>query len=446
MKHALPFLLLLFLGLPARPARAQQALYFPPLAASGTWATTSTQSLGWCQPQLDSLDSFLGRKRTKSFIVLKDGRLVLERYYGTFTQDSAWYWASAGKSLTATLVGLARQEGLLALTDSTARTLGRGWTSAPAAKERLITLRHQLTMTTGLDDTPPAPCDNESTAAACLLYRADAGTRWAYHTGAYRLLQNVVAAASGLTINQYTNQRLASRIGMSGLWVNDVYYSRARDMARFGLLILARGTWNGTPILRDTAYFRRMTTPSQALNQSYGYLWWLNGQSSYKLPGPQQTTFPGPLIPAAPADLIAALGKNDQKIYVVPSLGLVVVRQGNSAGNSLLALSSFDTELWRYLMAAIQCRPLAVQSAAATAAAQVFPNPATASVTATATALPGAVGLRLLDATGRVLREAATAAGAETVVSVTGLPAGLYLMQWLTAEGRVLAGRRLLKE
>ena len=439
MKHLLRFLLILLL-LPALPGQAQQtSLYFPP--ASGTWASTTPQSLGWCQPQLDSLVAFLGRKETKSFLVLKDGRLVVERYYGTFTQDSIWYWASAGKALTATLVGVAQQERLLQLSDSTSRYLGRGWTAAPSAKESRITIYHQLTMSTGLNDAPPAPCDNESTAPGCLLYRADAGTRWAYHTGAYRLLQNVLATASGLTINQYTNQKLASRIGMSGLWVNDVYYSRARDMARFGLLTLARGTWNGTTILRDTAYFRRMTTPSQSFNRSYGYLWWLNGQPSYMLPG-LQFVFNGPLIPTAPADLIAALGKNDQKIYVVPSLGLVVVRQGKSAGDSRLAVSSFDTELWRYLMATMQCRPLAVSSAAAAqAAAQVFPNPATQAVTASV--VSGTATLRLLDATGRMVR--LQAATGETTVSVAGLPEGLYLLQWLTPEGQVLAARRVVK-
>ncbi|WP_022824315.1 serine hydrolase [Hymenobacter norwichensis] len=443
MKQRLLVLLLLFL-LIAQPSRAQQsALYFPPAAAVGNWATSAPQSLGWCQPQLDSLLAFLGRKQTKSFIVLKDGRIVVERYYGTYTQDSVWYWASAGKSLTATLVGIAQQDGLLRLSDSTSRTLGRGWTSAPTAKEKLITVRHQLTMTTGLDDTPPTPCDNESTTASCLLYRADAGIRWSYHTGPYRLLQDVVASASGLTINQYTNQRLASRIGMNGLWVNDVYYSRARDMARFGLLTLARGTWNGTAVLRDTAYFRQMTTPSQTLNRSYGYLWWLNGQTSYKLPGPQQITFPGQLVPTAPPDLIAALGKNDQKIYVVPSLGLVVVRQGKEAGDARLALSEFDTNLWRYLIAAVQCRPLATSTTAAPKAALYHPNPAATTVTAAPVA--GACSLHLLDANGRLVRQY-PAAPTETTVSVAGLPDGLYMLQWMNQAGQVLVARRLLKQ
>ncbi|SHL80678.1 serine hydrolase [Hymenobacter psychrotolerans] len=437
MKHLLLFLLFCLL-VAARPAQGQQPLYFPP-AAGSAWASTTPQALGWCQPQLDSLLNFLGRKGTKSFIVLKDGRMVVERYYGTYTQDSSWYWASAGKSLTATLVGLAQQDGLLNLTDSTSRYLGRGWTSAPAVKERLITVRHQLTMTTGLHDNPPAPCDNESQMSGCLLYRADAGTRWAYHTGPYRLLQDVLASASGLTINQYTNQRLASRIGMGGLWINDVYYSRARDMARFGLLMLARGSWNGTAILRDTAYFRRMTTPSQTLNRSYGYLWWLNGQPSYMLPG-LQLVFNGPLVPTAPTDMIAALGKNDQKIYVVPSQGLVVVRQGRAADNSALATSAFDTQLWRYLTATTDCRPLAT-ARPAFPAATLYPNPATESVTVGA--VPGSRHLRLLDALGRPVQQWPAA---QRSVSVVDLRPGLYLLQWLDARGGVLAAKRLIKQ
>jgi CubicO group peptidase (beta-lactamase class C family) len=417
------------------------ALYFPP-ATGSTWGTTAPASLGWCQPQLDSLVAFAGRKGSKSLLILKDGRMVVERYYGTYTADSAWYWASAGKSLTATLVGLAQQDGLLSLNDSTSQYLGR-WTSATRPQQRQILVRHQLTMTTGLDDSPPAPCDNESTTPGCLLYLAPPATRWAYHTGAYRPLQNVLVQASGAaSMTAYTSQRLGDRIGMTGLWANDVFYSKARSMARFGLFILARGSWNGTPILTDTAYFRRMTAPSQALNRSYGYLWWLNGQSSYKLPG-AQATLPGPLIPSAPADLIAALGKNDQKIYVVPSLGLVVVRQGNSAGASRLAASSFDTELWTKIMA-VFCRPTATAAAAEAAGFLAFPNPAAETLILRQPA-QAAGSVRLLDALGReVLRQ--PAAGPETAVPVAALVPGWYVAQWLDASGRVLMSRKVARQ
>jgi len=433
---------LLLLALSPELAQAQtSALYFPPITGA-TWATTAPTSLGWCQPQLDSLIAFAGRKGSKSLLILKDGRMVVEHYYGTYTADSAWYWASAGKSLTATLVGLAQQDGLLNLNDSTSKYLGR-WTSATRPQQRQVLIRHQLTMTTGLDDSPPAPCDNESTTPNCLLYLAPPAARWAYHTGAYRTLQDVLVQASGATnMTLYTNQRLGARIGMTGLWADDVFYSKARSMARFGLFMLARGAWNGTQILTDTAYFRRMTTPSQALNRSYGYLWWLNGQSSYRLPG-SQINFPGAVIPAAPADMIAALGKNDQKVYVVPSLGLVVVRQGNSAGASRLAASSFDNELWTKIMA-LFCRPTATAAAAEAAGYLAFPNPATHVLTLRQPA-QAATSVRLLDALGReILRQPTAEAG--TSVSVAALVPGLYAVQWLDARGRVLMSRKVARQ
>jgi len=442
MRHGLLFLAFFLVSLlSARPASAQSNLYFPP-TSGGTWATTSPASLGWCQPQLDSLLAFVGRKHTDAFLMLKDGRLVVEQYYGTYTADSIHYWASAGKSLTATLVGLAQQDGLLSINDSTSKYLGR-WTSATRAQQRQILIRHQLTMTTGLDDTPPAPCDNESTTPSCLLYQAPPASRWAYHTGAYRTLQDVLVQANGGgTISAYTRQRLGNRIGMAGLWVNDVFYSRARDMARFGLFILARGSWNGTPILTDQAYYQAMTTPSQTLNRSYGYLWWLNGQSSYMLPGPQQAVFPGFFTPAAPADMFAALGKNDQKIYVVPSLGLVVVRQGDSAGPRTLAVSSFDNELWTKIMA-VFCRPMATASAATLTDFKAYPNPAAETLTLQHPA--GVATVSVLNALGRQVRQQPVA-GAETVLSLASLAPGLYVAQWLAADGRVLASRQVARQ
>jgi CubicO group peptidase (beta-lactamase class C family) len=441
MKNALLLLGLLVLLLAPNTAQAQTAaLYFPPTTGS-TWATTTPTTLGWCQTPLDSLIAFAGRKGSKSLLILKDGRLVVEHYYGTYTADSAWYWASAGKSLTAALVGLAQQDGLLSLNDSTSRYLGR-WTSATRPQQRQLLIRHQLTMTTGLDDSPAAPCDNESTTPSCLRYLAPPATRWAYHTGAYRPLQEVLVQASGAaSITAYTTQRLGNRIGMTGLWVNDVFYSKARSMARFGLFILARGAWNGTPIMTDTAYFRRMTTPSQALNRSYGYLWWINGQSSYRLPG-SQINFPGAVIPAAPADMIAALGKNDQKIYVVPSLGLVVVRQGNSAGASRLAASSFDNELWTKIMA-VFCRPTATAAATEAAGFLAFPNPATEVLTLRQPTQTAA-SVRLLDPLGRTVRhQPAASTGAS--VAVATLAPGLYTVQWLDANGRVLMSRKVAR-
>ena len=75
-----------------------QNLYFPPLN-SPEWARLEPEELSWCADKVDSLIRFAEEKNTRAFIILKDGKIVVEEYFGTYTQDSLWYWASAGKSL-----------------------------------------------------------------------------------------------------------------------------------------------------------------------------------------------------------------------------------------------------------------------------------------------------------------------------------------------------------
>lgn len=349
---------------------AQAPLYFPP-SGSAVWDTVAAQTLGWCPKQLDSLDAFLKRKNTKSFIVLHRGKIVHERYFGTFTGDSLWYWASAGKTIMAFLTGKAQEEGKLSLGDTSSRYLGKGWTSAPPAKENLITVRDHLQMTTGLEFRV---ANLNCTADTCLKYRADAGTQWFYHNATYLLLHDILSSATNLSVNQYTWQKLRQNIGMKGFWVGTTYFSNARAMARFGMLMLAEAQWNGVSILNDTNFFRAMIRPSQNINPSYGYLTWLNGQTSYIPPG---LSFPitGAMVPAAPADMYMAAGKDDQRIYVVPSEKLVVVRQGNAADSSFLAVSSFDNALWQELNK-LRCGAPVGQKEYAYSPLGVYPNPA----------------------------------------------------------------------
>jgi CubicO group peptidase (beta-lactamase class C family) len=353
-----------------------QNLYFPPLTGN-VWETKPPAELNWCQPKIDELYQFLEDRDTKGFVILKDGKIVLEKYFGTFTQDSIWYWASAGKSLTATLVGLAKQQNLLALDQKTSDFLGTGWTSCTPAQEEKITIRHQLAMTTGLNESPQNTGSSDPTNctdAVCLQYLTEPGTRWAYHTGAYRLLQNVVAKASNsLNINQFCKNQLFDKIGAKGAFVNDVFYSRTRDAARFGLFLNAKGAWNGQQIMTDSAFFKEMIAPSQTFNKSYGYLFWLNGQSGYMLPGPQ-FEFPGQLFPDAPADMYSCLGKNDQKIHVVPSQNLVIVRLGNAADPALVAIN-FDNELWKKINE-LDCI-VSSQNVDNQPVMTIFPNPTT---------------------------------------------------------------------
>lgn len=335
MKNCFFFLLSIPLFLSA------QSFYYPP--SIGTWETMEPADLAWNPDSLASLQQFLEDKNTKAFIILKEGRIVTEWYYDSFTKDSVWYWASAGKTMTASLIGLAQSEGLLDIQNQSSSHLGQGWTSCDSAEEAAMTIRSQLTMTTGLDDSD-ANCVSDS----CLTCIAAEGSRWAYHNGPYTLLTNVIENASGSTINQYMNSKLMIPMGGLASFVtlpsNRTIFSTPRSMARFGHLILSNGNWNGTQLL-DSSWVAEMTSQSQTINPSYGYLWWLNGQGSHKLPG-TQVLFPGDIVPSAPDDMFAGLGKNDQKVYVVPSQDMVVIRMGNKAQNSLLALSGFDEDLW----------------------------------------------------------------------------------------------------
>jgi CubicO group peptidase (beta-lactamase class C family) len=306
-----------------------QSFYFPPLVGN-TWDTISPASLGWCTNRIDSLYNYLGQQNSKAFIVLKDGKIVLEKYFGTFTQDSLWYWASAGKTITSFLIGKAQEQGYLSLSDTSSKYLGVGWTNCTRQQEDSITIHHQVTMTTGLDD---GVADNHCTDPSCLIYKAPAGKRWAYHNAPYTLLEKVITQATAQNINVYTQNVLKSRTGMTGAWVtvdfNNVYYSKARSMARFGLLLQNNFIWNGDTLLHDTAYKYSMINTSQQLNYAYGYLTWLNGNGSYMVPS-SQIVFPGSYAPAASADMYAAIGKNGQIVSIAPSKGLVVIRMGNA--------------------------------------------------------------------------------------------------------------------
>jgi len=331
-----------------------EPIYFPP-SGSDTWATITPSSLGWNTSEIPALLTLLETNGTRGFILLKGGKIVMEEYFGQnlastapFVRTSIWYWASAGKTLTSFIAGKASEEGLLHLNNKTSDYLGTGWTSLTPQQESQITVLHQLTMTTGLDD---GVADNHDFNPANMLFKAPAGSRWAYHNAPYSILENVIANATAETFNNYFNQKLRDKIGMDGLWswidYDNVYFSTARSMARFGLLILNEGKWGEEEILSDSEYYNKMTTPSQNLNKSYGYLWWLNGKESFMVPG-LQTIFPGSLTPNAPVDMISGIGKNGQYVSIVPSMNLVLVRMGENPESVEVPFLFLD-EIWKKL-------------------------------------------------------------------------------------------------
>ncbi|MFD0991297.1 serine hydrolase domain-containing protein [Mariniflexile jejuense] len=328
------------------------SIYFPPIN-SETWETKSIADLGWNTNAEQPLYNFLETNATDAFMILKNGRIVVEKYFGTFNESKVHSWNSAAKTLTAFTVGIAQEEGFLDINKPSSNYMGVGWSSLTPQQEAKITVWNHLTMTTGLDYNVT---ENFCTDKACLIYKNEPSTYWYYHQAAYTLLDNIVTRAVKQDFKDYFNSKIRNKIGMTGTWIKtgylNLYFSNARSMARFGLLNLNKGVWDKTTILADKNYFNAMTTTSQDLNKSYGYLYWLNGKSNYKIPG-SETLYSGKLIPNAPNDLFSGLGAFDQKLYIIPSKGLVIVRMGDSGDEDELGPTEFDNNLWEKINALI---------------------------------------------------------------------------------------------
>lgn len=126
---------------------------------------------------------------------------------------------------------------------------------------------------------------------------------------------------------------------------------------------------------------RQWISSLQQLNQSYGYLWWLNGKASYMLPG-IQLVLPVSWAPDAPTDMFAAMGKNGQMLCIVPSQGLVMVRMGNPGNSPLSEIGVFLCNMiWQKLNAVTSTSTSTRDNILLTNEIRVYPNPSDGIIT-----------------------------------------------------------------
>lgn len=311
------------------------------------WSTEPAAAAGFSDQGLDAVFALAQAQRSSEFIVVHAGHLVREARWaaGDATSDVA----SVQKSVVAVLIGMAIERKLIAIAAPVSSYLGEGWSQATPDQEAAITVRHLLTMTSGL---------NES-----LDYESPPGSAWRYNTVAYHYLKRILEVVAHKSHQDIAHDWLFAPLGMrNSNWVErrtgifnrqpstgeplTGLATNGSDMARFGLFVLAAGKWREQTVLSDRGYLAAMLRPSNADNPAYGFLWWLNVGAAHKLPGSSGRE-DGHLLPTAPLDLVAALGAGDQRLYVVPSLQLVVVRRGLAAPSA-----TFDNDLWQHLMAA----------------------------------------------------------------------------------------------
>jgi len=316
--------------------------YWPHAAPDHAWETKPPETLGWDARKLQAAVDYafgLGgreeRHRTDSFLVIVDGYIVAERYAKGLNRDFVRTIASAGKSITACLVGIAQDKGLLDIHDDMALYFPE-LKFLKASGDRVW---HHLTMTSGLTGE-----GRSGGTVDRFQYRP--GTHWRYNTDAYHMLYPVIeqagrkeAGRGRRDVLQISNDWLFEPIG-----VEKVDYRRvpekphnptgvatpimtARGMARFGLLVLRNGHWDGERII-SPAFLNAAISSSQVLNPSYGYLFWLNGRNKLIQPVGKAIT-PSWRYPDAPPDAFGCHGAGGQHIVIIPSLKTVVVRQGD---------------------------------------------------------------------------------------------------------------------
>jgi CubicO group peptidase (beta-lactamase class C family) len=280
-------------------------------------------------------------KRTRAVIVARASGLVAERYAPGFSRDTPLPGWSMAKSVSATLAGLLAAEGRLALEQPLRLAAWR----APGDPRAAITLAQLLRMSSGLafDETYENPLsdviymlsgtgDAAGFAAAKPLAHPP-GTRFAYASGTTNVLMQAIreALADDRAYLALPRRALFDRIGMtsalieadaSGTFVgSSLMFATARDWARFGLLALRDGNWNGRRIL-PAGWMRFMTTPAPAAPEGeYAAHWWLKLRSNRG---------PGARAPLLPPDAYHAAGHGGQFVTVVPSRELVIVRLGHA--------------------------------------------------------------------------------------------------------------------
>jgi len=344
-------------------AWAQARTFYWPTATE--WATNDPKAAGFDPARLDAAVKAAITDGSTSVMVLRDGKIVNETYGTGGGATVSREIASAGKSMVSVLTGCAVDDGKIKSLSQSGADFFPQWKGTP---KEAITVKHLISMTSGLDDAGLAVRnvmgDQAAINAAAALINPP-GTRWLYNTPVYHLMFHLVARAAGEPFEAYAKRKLLDPLGMTSTWLMNKgrdaagkevtnYYTgicKARDLARFGMMALGGGSWNGRTVV-SSSYFKAATSPSQELNPAYGYLWWENARPGRAAAAGAAAAAAPPryLFGGSPVDTFAALGAAGQNVVVVPSAGLVIVRQGTApsgpasqAGLTAAVIAAMDT-------------------------------------------------------------------------------------------------------
>lgn len=289
-------------------------------------------------------------RRGVSMLVMQNGRMVFEHYANGGSASGRWPIFSGTKSFWGVAALAAVHDGLFRLDDVVSDTITE-WKNDP--RKSRITIRELLSQTDGVEGASHlqrASIRDRNAMAIQLPTLAEPGAAFIYGPSHIQIFSELLRRKlKGRSTIAYFQGHVSNRLGLRRLkYKTDArgnplpatgFELTAREWARFGELLLGNGNYRGRQIV-PAALLREALTGSQA-NPSYGLTFWLNSQAPNGHEADMERMLDLPwqnarwtdvcICKDAPADMVVALGSHYQRLFVIPSLRAIVVRQGSEA-------------------------------------------------------------------------------------------------------------------
>ena len=289
-------------------------------------------------------------KRGAALLVMQNGRVIFEHYANGGSARGRWPIFSGTKSFWGIAALAAVRDGLFKLDDPVSDTITE-WKSDPRKSQ--VTIRELLNQTDGIEGASrlQRPSIRDRNAMAIRLSSvAEPGSAFIYGPSHLQIFSKLLRRKlKGRNVIGYFEARVANRLGLSRLnYKKDArgnplpatgFELTAREWARLGELVIGQGSYRGRQIV--PAAFLREAFAGSPTNPSYGLTFWLNRQAPnghdaniermLDLAWQSAEWSSACICTDAPADMVVALGSHYQRLFIIPSLSAVIVRQGMEA-------------------------------------------------------------------------------------------------------------------
>jgi CubicO group peptidase (beta-lactamase class C family) len=290
-------------------------------------------------------------RRGSAMLVMQNGRTIFEHYANGGSANRRWPIFSGTKSFWGIAALAAAQEGLFRLDDPVSNTITE-WKNYPRKSQ--VTIRQLLSQTDGIEGASrlqrPSIRDRNAMAIA-LPSVAEPGSAFIYGPSHLQIFSELLRRKlGGRSVISYFESHVANRLGLRDLkYKKDArgnplpatgFELTAREWARLGELVVGNGNYHRRQIVPSSA-LREALVGSQ-INPGYGLTFWLNDQALTGRERDMERMLDLPwenahwsgvcICKDAPADMVVALGSHYQRLFIIPSLKAIIVRQG-SGGN-----------------------------------------------------------------------------------------------------------------